>query len=134
MTEKLTDLEFWTAVHDFFLAIEGASIDPGNVEVQCPYQSIEIHTWYAHGAEERKTADSLVALIFGLDFTTSQSIGFTYFIGTWHGLNVTILASDSAGYCRKVQVGEQLVPAIEEHTEPVYEWQCAEPILEEARS
>jgi hypothetical protein len=31
--------------------------------------------------------------------------------------------------CRKVQTGTKVVPAVEEHEVPIYEWECDDPIV-----
>jgi hypothetical protein len=126
---------FYEDAAEMLRIIDAAGIQPGAVQF-IPYSNaVEIDTWYGHGrGTERAAADAVVELLFGIEFEYQmvKEIGFANFKGTWRSLKVKVTASDSAGYCTRVQVGERIEPAQEAQPErvvPVYEWTCNDPIL-----
>lgn len=114
-----------------------ADIDYGHIQLTPKYDTVEFYCFYTSGDEER-VANDLISRLLGADFavTRSKNIGHTTFAGTWNELRVEICTGPGA-FCEKVQVGERVEPAQEalpSRVVPVYEWRCADPILEAAAS
>lgn len=114
-----------------------ADIDYGSIQLTPNYNTVTFYCWFTRGGEEQ-VANDLISRLLGTDFavTRSKDIGHTRFDGTWNELRVEICTGPGA-FCEKVQVGERVEPAQEalpSRVVPVYEWRCADPILEAAAS
>lgn len=80
-----------------------------------------------HGMNQLTTDDARRAMTLapgGWEKTQQRdSIHYTKEYARRITLELTI---DRSTICERVQVGTRLVPAVEEHEEPVYEWNCGD--------
>ena len=92
----------------------------------------------AYSKREVERINVLVDHLFGLEFETARSNGWTYFNGYFEGLTIHITATQGS-YCDRVQVGEEtipaepakVIPAQPERVVPKFEYVCKDPYAEE---
>ena len=92
----------------------------------------------AYSKREVERINVLVDHLFGLEFETARSNGWTYFNGYFEGLTIHITATQGS-YCDCVQVGEEtipaepekVIPAQPERVVPKFEYVCKDPYAEE---
>ena len=91
-----------------------------------------------YSKREVERTNVLVDHLFGLEFETARSNGWTYFNGYFEGLTIHITATQGSYYDR-VQVGEEtipaepekVIPAQPERVVPKFEYVCKDPYAEE---
>ena len=109
-------------------------------EITTRYEADVSMTYFgeAYSKREVERINVLVDHLFGLEFETARSNGWTYFNGYFEGLTIHITATQGS-YCDRVQVGEEtipaepekVIPAQPERVVPKFEYVCKDPYAEE---
>ena len=109
-------------------------------KITTPYEADVSMTYFGevYSKREVERINVLVDHLFGLEFETARSNGWTYFNGYFEGLTIHITATQGS-YCDRVQVGEEtipaepakVIPAQPERIIPKFEYVCKDPYAEE---